>query len=719
MSIWNKKQVSKTDIEALEQKYGIDALTASILLRRGITSGQELLYYMEDDLRFQHSPFSFSTMEDAVDRINDAQEEKEKVLIFGDRDVDGVSSTTVLYDCLAGMGIDVQYRLPSGDDTYGLSLEAVDSFAKEGGSLIITVDCGISNNAEVAHAGELGLDVIIVDHHNAPAELPSPAIIVNPKCPDAGYPFRDISGCAVVYKLVSAIRFSQSRWYKQQVTLLHAMPSESESALTISCIKLRNLVPVSRLDETVVPGAKSITETRLPAYLEGELILVWDAQSQRRILAECFGTAVDINLFDVQPEAARLFPQFAGMPLAKLKSLSKIARYGNHAPTEIGGFYNIYVTYVQQQLKKEFPAFAKQEEKDLQLVALAALADIMPMRDENRIFVKKGIESINAGHPRQGLLELMAQLNMLGKRISSTDVSWTIVSNLNAAGRLGHPELAAQLFISPDAAFRESAARRITELNGERKQLSADAYAYAELQAKTSIPLHNGKLCVVIDERINRGVSGILAGRLVSAYNIPAMTITFVEGTAIGSMRSCRGFDVTAFLNKMDDIFLNHGGHTFAGGFSFERSRLAEFEARVKELSAGIELEETKAGTFDVDAEIPPAYLTPNLLTISDSFEPFGEENAQLLFMTKQLPVLDAIVMGKGAKQHLKITVGNGTYKWPALFWNEGERLHRDFEVGDSVDLLFHVDRNTFNGAEIPQLIIVDMLKSKSIRGTA
>ncbi len=197
------------------------------------------------------------------------------------------------------------------------------------------------------------------------------------------------------------------------------------------------------------------------------------------------------------------------------------------------------------------------------------------------------------------------------------------------------------------------------------------------------------------------------------------MTITFVEGTAIGSMRSCRGFDVTAFLNKMDDIFLNHGGHTFAGGFSFERSRLAEFEARVKELSAGIELEETKAGTFDVDAEIPPAYLTPNLLTISDSFEPFGEENAQLLFMTKQLPVLDAIVMGKGAKQHLKITVGNGTYKWPALFWNEGERLHRDFEVGDSVDLLFHVDRNTFNGAEIPQLIIVDMLKSKSIRGTA
>ncbi len=713
MSIWNKKQISKADITALETKYGIDALTASILVRRGITAGQELLYYMEDDLRFQHSPFSFTSMEDAVDRILDAKEEQEKVLIFGDRDVDGVSSTTVLHDCLSGMGIDVRYRLPAGDEAYGLSMEAVDSFAQEGGTLIITVDCGISNNAEVAHAGELGLDVIIVDHHNAPAELPAPAIIVNPKCPGSGYPFPDISGCAVVYKLVSALRFSQSKWYKQQVTLLHAMPdSGSADSCTISCIKLRNLVPVSRLDETVVPGAQGIAETRLPDYLQGELILVWDAQTQHRLLTSCFGTGADINLFDVRPEAARLFPQFASMPLSKLMGLSKIARYGNHAPTEIGGFYNIYVTYVQQQMRKDFPAFAAQEEKDLQLVALAALADIMPMKDENRIFVKKGIASINAGRPRQGLIELMSQLNMLGKRIASTDVSWTIVSNLNAAGRLGHPELAADLFTSKDAQFRENAARRITELNMERKQLSTDAYGYAELQAKTSIPLHNDKLCVVIDERINRGVSGILAGRLVSEYNVPAMTVTFVENTAIGSMRSCRGFDVTAFLNKMDDLFLNHGGHTFAGGFSFERKRLAEFEARLKELSASITLDEARADSYDVDAEIPPAYLTPDLLSVADLFEPFGEGNARLLFMTRGLPVLDAIIMGKGEKQHLKITVGAGSCKWPALFWNEGARLHRDFEVGDSVDLLFHVDRNTFNGAEIPQLIIVDMMKS-------
>ena len=210
MSTWNKKQISKSEIEELEKKYGVDSLTASIMARRNIIAGHDVLYLMQDNLRYQHSPFSFTDMEDAVDRILDAKDDNAKVLIFGDRDVDGVSATTVLYDCLSAMGIDVRYRLPQGDDAYGLSIAAVDDFAKEYGSLIITVDCGISNNAEIAHAAELGMDIIVVDHHNPPAELPSPAIIIDPKLPDSGYPFKNISGCAVVYKLVSALRFAAS-----------------------------------------------------------------------------------------------------------------------------------------------------------------------------------------------------------------------------------------------------------------------------------------------------------------------------------------------------------------------------------------------------------------------------------------------------------------------------------------------------------------------------
>lgn len=711
MSEWFKKQISKTQVESVSKKYSLDPITASIMVRRGITGGRDILYYIEDDLRFQHSPFMFAAMEDAVDRILDAKEENEKVLIFGDRDVDGVTSTTVLYDCLSSMGIDVSYKLPGGDDAYGLSMQAVEEFAANYGSLIITVDCGISNNAEIAKAAELGLDVIVVDHHNAPETLPSPAIIIDPKTENSGYPFPDISGCAVVYKLVSAIRFSQSSWYKQDVTLLNVNKENS----AVECVKVRNLVPVSRLTQTIDQNTASLSDTNLPSYLQGQLLLAWDAKSLSQDLQSLFGDGAQFNLVDIREEAAKLFPKFASMTLTQLKGMSKMAKYGDHEPTEIGGFYNIFVTWVQKSLAKDFPSFAQAEEKDLQLVALAALADIMPMKNENRIFVKNGLKSINSGRIRPGLRELMAELNLTGKRINSIDLSWVVVAHLNAAGRLGQPELAAKLFITDSQNERLETAKQIIELNAERKQLCVDAWNYAGIQAKASIPLHSNKLCVVIDERINRGVSGILAGRLVSTYNVPAMAVTIVDGIAIGSMRSCRDYDVTQFLNKMDDLFINHGGHNFAAGFSFKRERLAEFEERIKTLSSEIKLGDTKDTGGDIDAEIPTQYLTPALLDISDRFEPYGEENPQLLFMAKNIRVASGQRMGKGEKMHLKITVDCGKYKWPCIFWNEGERLGRDFNVGDRVDFIFRVERNVFNRIETPQINLVDIKKSDNL----
>ncbi len=711
MAEWVKKEISKSEVSELTKRFAINPLVASIFVRRGIKSGRDLLYYLEGDLRFQHNPFLFNSMEDAVDRIIQAAEEKEKVLIFGDRDVDGVTATTVLYECLVEMGIDVRYRLPLGDDGYGLSMNAVDDFAKDYGSLIITVDCGITNNQEIAHAVELGMDVIVLDHHNPPDELPGPAIIVDAKVRDSGYPFVDISGCAVAYKTVSALRFSRSKWYKMELCLLNAR--KEDGATVIECIKVRNLVPLSRLVETVVPGEKGIMDTRLPSYLQGQMILVWDEKNITSILEGTFGPGTQFNCLDIRPEVAQIIPAVANMGLSSVKKFSKLAKYGDHEATEIGGLYNIFVSYVNQSQKKEMPETALREEKDLQLVALAALADIMPMRNENRIFVSKALESINAGRVRPGLLELMASVNLLGKKLNSTDMSWTLISNLNAAGRLGHPELAAELFLSRDQKERESVAQKIIDLNAQRKQLSSEAMDYGIIQAQNSIANHDGKLCVVIDERINRGVTGILAARLESSNHVPAIVITFVDEVAVGSMRSCRGFFATAFLDKMADLFLNHGGHDAAAGFSLERKLLPEFESRIKQLVPEIQLESSSYGIHEVDAEIPLQFLTPDLLAVEDLFEPFGEENEQLLFMSRSVPVVDAMILGRGEKQHLKVIIDTGKHKWPCLFWNEGERLHRDFEVGDDIDILFHVERNVFNGMETPQLVLTDLRKSK------
>lgn len=713
MSVWNKKIVSKNEVELLQKKYGIDALTASIFIRRNITQGKDILFYLEDDLRFQHSPFCFNEMEDAVDRILEAQEEKEKVLIFGDRDVDGVTATTVLYDCLKSMGIDVSFRLPQGDDAYGLSMEAVEDFSKNYGSLIITVDCGISNINEVARASELGIDVIITDHHNPPEELPSPAIILDQKLEDSGYPFKDISGCAVVYKLVSALRYAKSKWYKTEIVLLNI--EEQENSYLISCVKVKNSIPVSKLEEKIIPGEKNLEETKLFSYLKNQLIMVWNEKHIKTMLSNIFGNSADFNLMDLKNEFKNLSPSIANSNLSQLKFKSKIAKYGNHEPTEIGGLYNLLVTYISKEIRTEFPEISLLEEKDLQLVALAALADIMPMKNENRIFVKKGLAAINAHKIRSGLLELMTALNLTEKKVTSTDLSWNVVSNLNAAGRMGQSELAAELFLEKNPLERQKIVQKIIELNNLRKDFTQKAVEYSAIQAKASIPEHSNKLAVVIDERINRGVSGILAGKLVALYGVPALAVTFVGENAIGSMRTCRNYNATNFLTNMSDLFISYGGHNAAAGFSFERSKLNEFIERLKKESENIVLDEY-SDDYEVDAEIPLQYLTPELLNLSDKFEPYGEQNQQLLFMTRNLLVQDALVFsGKGNdKLHLKMTVNAGKFKWPCIFWSKGDLLHKEFEIGDRIDLLFRIDRNVYNKIETPQIIVVDLKKSEN-----
>ena len=431
MSIWKKKDVAKEIVQEISKRYSCDLLTASILARRGITDGKDILFYTEKDQRYLHNPFLFENMEDAVDRILDAKDEEEKVLIFGDRDVDGITSTTILYQCLKDLGLDVQYKLPSGDEAYGISKEVIDEFAKNYGSLIITVDCGISNNEEIAYAAEKGIDVIVTDHHNPPQELPSPAIIIDPKIENSGYPFADISGCAVAYKLVQALRFSRCSMYKQEICLMNVRPITD--AYIIECIKVQNMTEKARLTETIIPGLVNIQQTRLLPFLQGQQIFVWDKSVQTKLLSTIFGNGIEFNMLDIRDEIAKIIPSVANMSLLRLKSLSTIGKYDESACTELDGFFNIFITYIQQAI---FKNNNERNNFDLQLVAIAAIADIMPLKNENRILIKQGLDSINSGKIRPGLIELMARLNLIGKKVTSTDLSWGLIPALNATGRL-------------------------------------------------------------------------------------------------------------------------------------------------------------------------------------------------------------------------------------------------------------------------------------------
>ena len=701
---WEKQDISPELVKNISSKYGCDFLTATILLRRGICSGQEIMYFLEDDPRHLRNPFELPAMEDAVDRILAAKDEGEKVLISGDRDADGITGTTLVASFLISQGMDVSVRLPTGDEPYGLSIQAVEEFAAAYGTLIITVDCGISNIEEIKRAAELGVDVIITDHHNTQDELPPALAIVNPKL---GYSFNELAGCGVAYKLVSALRFAlKSELYGQAICLLNTRPANDSWVIEIA--KLRNLAVIDTLIETIVPGAVGISGTRLPAFLEGQQILAWDAALQKRSLAAIFGSGVEVYMQDIAPEIGKEIPSVAGKSLVRIKELSRAARYQEKEITELDMFISLFSAFIKQREK----LFTSDDAQDLQLACLGTLADIMPLKNENRIMVKQGLLSI-LEKPRPGLSDLLFKLELSGRRIGATDISWFLCPVINAAGRMGAPRIALDLLMETDNKRRDALASELIGLNEERKKIGEEIWTLVEPLANTNMESFGNKLAIAYNDSIPRGVTGIMANRLLSRFKVPSMVASFGEKAITASLRSMKGFDLRFLLEPCSDLFLDWGGHNCAAGLSIKAENWELFLERLRFSAPEIKLPEGEDGeTIFVDAELPPAYLNKDIFHLLDLFEPYGEANEPLTFLVRGLRIIDVSLMGKPEAKHVKLMLDTGQNKWPAVYWQAAEKVKHDFDMGDKVDLVFRITRNWFKGIETPQLVISDLKRS-------
>jgi single-stranded-DNA-specific exonuclease len=708
---WLKKDISAEDVQAIRARFGVDALTASILLRRGMEKGEDAMYYLEDDPRYLHSPFLFKDMEDAVDRILAARDEGEKVMVFGDRDADGITGAALLSGALAESGIAAEVRLPAGDDPYGLSMAAVEDFASRDGTLIVTVDNGISCAREVERAGELGVDVIVADHHNPPDEIPRAIAVINPKCEDSGYPFRDLSGCAVAYKLAQAIRFAVSGPYKDEVCLINARPVNE--AIAVDASLFSNMAISKRLTEFLMPGAVDLSRTRLIPFLRDKRIVAWDAPLQKRLLAKALGGGVDINLYDAREEIGSAMPQTRGLSLLALREISRMARYRGADDGEMGTFESVFLSFAQRSAR----AFADADAHDLQLAALGTIADMMSLRGENRIIVKRGLAAM-ARRPRPGIAELLAELELGGRksggRIAARDVSFQLSPVINSAGRMGRPEVALELLTAPDAARRAALVRELKSMNEERKRLGEEAWNGARAEAESSIEAHGGKLALVAGPGLSRGITGIIATRMVKAFKVPAIVCAaLADGTVSGSMRSARGLDVRAFLEGIQEVFIDFGGHDYAAGFSMEGPRFPEFRERLALAARAIEFGDDGEETVEIDAELPLDYLKPELIDVAERFEPSGEDSKPATFLTRSLAIAAMDVMGKREPMHLRLTLDSGKNKWPAVYWQAAERAGRDFRIGDRVDVVFTMARDNYSGTDAPRLFVVDAEKTR------
>jgi len=709
---WNKKEIPAVVIKELSSRYGLDLLSASILVRRGITDPAELLYFLEDDPRYLRNPFLFDEMEDAVDRILLAADEKEKVLVFGDRDTDGVTATVLMVEALKDLGIEATWRVPIAQEPYGLTIQAVEEFASAGGTLVITVDCGISNHTEIERASALGVDVIVVDHHRLQAAQPPEALaVLDPKLSESGYPFRDLAGCGVVYKLASALKLARTGIYKQQVALLNVRPVNE--AYLVEAVRLSNLVETGRIRETIVPGMVDLGRTRLVPFLQDRQIFVWDGELQKKLLEKALGKGAEVLFYDVRPDVSTYIAQAKGQSLLRLKELSKIGRYAANGLEEIDVFENLFISFA---LKKA-DWFGEDDLQKLQLVALGTIADIMPLRDENRILVRRGLSAINQ-KPRAGLSELFQKAGLLGKKLGASDMAWQVTPVVNAAGRMGKANKAVSLFLGADRSEREAIADEVIAMNLERRRLGGETWDIVYPLARESLATYADKLVLVGSEEVFRGVTGLIASKATGIFKVPAIIASFQEdGTVVGSIRTARGFPVSAFLEVCADLFLDYGGHDAAAGFSLEKKNWPEFQTRTEAFAQGLELEEGE-DSIEIDAELPHDYLKPDLAKVTERFEPFGEANEPIVFMSRDVPIADAQLVGKKEQNHLKLTLDFGKHKWPALFWDGAERLGRDFKFdndskkGDHLDLVFKVTMNRFNGMETPQLEVFDARKA-------
>ena len=204
--VWNIKKYNEEEIDKISNKYNISKCLAKLLKAREV---EDIDMYLNGTLKDLRDPFLLKDMQKIVDRIKLAINKKEKICIYGDYDVDGITSITIMYKFLSDLGLDVMYYLPDRlQEGYGVNNEALDKIKKEGVSLVITVDCGITAIDEVEYAKSLGLDIAITDHHECTENLPSALAIINPKQKDDNYPFKMFAGVGVAFKVLSALAIS-------------------------------------------------------------------------------------------------------------------------------------------------------------------------------------------------------------------------------------------------------------------------------------------------------------------------------------------------------------------------------------------------------------------------------------------------------------------------------------------------------------------------------
>jgi single-stranded-DNA-specific exonuclease len=567
-------------IAALQRAAGIPAVVAELLICRGMHDPAAARVFLDPKLSALREPELLPGCGEAARRLFDAISARRRIIVYGDYDVDGMTGTAILWRCLKLLGAETSYYVPHRiDEGYGLNGDAIRSLAAEKAEVLVTVDCGISSVAEADLARQLGVELIVTDHHEPGPRLPDAAAIVHPRLPGGDYPFGGLSGSGVAMKLAWALC--------QQAS-----------------------------------GAKRV------------------APAMKDFLVQAVG-----------------------------------------------------------------------------LAALGTVADVVPLVDENRVLVRHGLESL-ANAPILGLATLMKLAKVTPRkhpdgrlRLDAEDLGFQIAPRLNAAGRLGQPQLAVELLVTDRPDRARELAQYIDGLNATRQTLERSIQLAAAKQAKEEFDAAQDAALVLADRGWHPGVIGIVAGRLADRFHRPVVMISWDKAgmrPGIGSARSVPGFNLHAALAQCGEFLIAHGGHAAAAGLKIEEHQLAGFRGAFCEVAATEISQAQRVAELFIDVEAPLSAFTLQTVQQLERLAPFGQGNSRPLLCASGAALAGPPKPLGANGHHLSMMLSQHGVTLRAVAFGGGDWADDLAAVDGPLDVAFRPVINHFRGRQSVELHLVD-----------
>jgi len=555
---WVIPDVDPRQAADLARTLGIQPLTARILVARGFSDPAEAKLFLAPSLAQLHDPALLRGLTDAVARLKTAIAGGEKILIYGDYDVDGTVSVVILKKAIDLLGGQALYHVPHRlKDGYGMRSEVIERAAEAGVRLIVSVDTGIRAQDVVQEARELGVDVIVTDHHLPEAELPPALAVLNPNRPDCAYPDKNLCGAGVAFKLVHAL-LATAGW------------------------------PPDKLD--------------------------------------------------------RMLRSF------------------------------------------------------LKLVAVATVADVVPLTGENRVIVKHGLEGLDRAR-NPGLRALLQVSGLLdGRAPTARQVAFQIAPRMNAAGRMDDAERVIQMFLTDDESRAQALAEELHSLNKERRETEAEIVRLV-LEECEKVPIADDQAALVFaGANWHRGVVGIVASRLVERFYRPVFVLSEENGVTRGSGRSTSAFHLLEALESMPELFTRFGGHRQAAGVTLDSELVPQFRQRFNAYAAQRLTPSDFAPQLAIDAVVDLKELTsgPAVEEIL-GLAPFGFGNPPPL-----LAALDAEISATPTvfkDKHLRVPLRQSGRNLRATAWNFAERA-AELTAGTRADAAFTLEEDPYAASQ-------------------